>query len=61
MALTEDERDYIEWLNSIEFVDEDGNVLPVTLEPEDDADDDQVDIEWMANLMLKGGDDGDDS
>lgn len=38
----ESEKDFGEWLNSIKFVDEDGNVMPTILE-DDDSDDPEGD------------------
>jgi hypothetical protein len=42
-AMTQDELDFIDWLNSIEFVDDDGNIVrdepaPAEKDPEDNDD-----------------------
>jgi hypothetical protein len=61
--LTSEDRDFIEWMNSISFVDEEGNTLPddlptEDLDPEDDPDPDGDDaiasmVGFMADTMLK--------
>jgi hypothetical protein len=61
--LTAEDKDFIEWMNSISFVDEEGNVLQddfpaEDLDPEDDPDPDGDKaiasmVGFMADTMLK--------